>query len=150
MLGHLESCWITPLESQFYRIALKKETTKMATVEEGVQIYVDTINHAVTAANLTRPEECMLKWRETNKYYKIERESGGAPALLVRLVLLFGELAVVSVSRCTIGKQGVAHRLASYGLILRYRCNTSITSTSATSMKRARRGIASYRIEGSP
>ena len=47
----------------------------MATVEEGVQTYVDTINRAVTAANLTRPEDSMLKWRETSKYYKIERES---------------------------------------------------------------------------
>ena len=54
----------------------------MATVEEGVQIYVDTINRAVTAGNLTRPEECMLKWRETSKYYKIEHESGGAHAFV--------------------------------------------------------------------
>ena len=54
----------------------------MATVEEGVQTYVDTINRAVTAANLTRPEDSMLKWRETIKYYKIEQQSGGTHAFV--------------------------------------------------------------------
>ena len=52
---------------------------KMATVEEGVQMYVDTINRALTADNLTRG---MLKWRKRSKYYKIEREGGGAHAFV--------------------------------------------------------------------
>jgi hypothetical protein len=51
----------------------------MATVEEGVQMYVDTINRALTADSLTRG---MLTWRKRSKYYKIEREGGGAHAFV--------------------------------------------------------------------
>ena len=54
-------------------------SSEMATVEEGVQMYVNTVNRALTADNLTRG---MLKWRKRTKFYKIEREGGGAHAFV--------------------------------------------------------------------